>query len=136
MSCFPFLYICSWIITFMCYLQDQVDNSIPLSVCLKQLARWLSSLSEKFAIVYNSTSANTGQHPCTFATWSGRSKTVLAYFVQLMETSGFLKYINEIKLQICFNVLVNIPECYCLYYSYAYCLLPVLPLNNVLCCCC
>jgi len=57
--------VCVW------YLQDQVDNGIPLSLCLKQLARWLSSLAEKFGIVFNCTSTDNAQHPCTFATWSG-----------------------------------------------------------------
>jgi len=63
----------------MWYLQDQVDNGIPLSVCLKQLARWLSSLTEKFNIVYNSTSTNVEQRPCTFTTWSGSLKLLHSF---------------------------------------------------------
>jgi len=78
-------------------------------------------LSEKFAIVYNSTSTNTGQHPCTFATWSGSTKTVLAYVVHLTESFAFL------------NTLIKLNYPYVLLFL-MFLLLPVLQLRPTVCC--
>lgn len=84
--------MCVWV---WC-LQDQVDNGIPLSVCLKQLGRWLSSLSEKFAIVYNCTSADKGQHPCTFTTWSGNMKLLQLFWLISLISAGKLDVLKII----------------------------------------
>ncbi|VDH90291.1 ERI1 exoribonuclease 2 [Mytilus galloprovincialis] len=53
--------------------QDQVDNGIPLNLCVRKFVRWLDSLKEKKGVVFTQPSTETENcHLATIVTWSGK----------------------------------------------------------------
>lgn len=63
---------------FFCFSwQMQVEEGIPLQICLSRFTRWLQNLQFKMGVVFpnNQTSSapSAPQKLCTFLTWSGKS---------------------------------------------------------------
>ncbi|CAC5366693.1 ERI2 [Mytilus coruscus] len=60
--------------------QDQVDNGIPLNLCVRKFVRWLDSLREKKGVVFTQPSTETDKcHLATIVTWSDWDLGVCLY---------------------------------------------------------
>lgn len=71
---------------FFCFSQQmQVEEGIPLQICLSRFTRWLQNLQLKMGVVFpnNQTSSapSAPQKLCTFLTWSGKSQYYLSVFL-------------------------------------------------------
>ncbi|CAC5366694.1 ERI2 [Mytilus coruscus] len=59
---------------------DQVDNGIPLNLCVRKFVRWLDSLREKKGVVFTQPSTETDKcHLATIVTWSDWDLGVCLY---------------------------------------------------------
>ncbi|XP_071130609.1 ERI1 exoribonuclease 2-like [Mytilus edulis] len=60
--------------------QDQVDNGIPLNLCVRKFVRWLDSLKEKKGVVFTQPSTETEKcYLATIVTWSDWDLGVCLY---------------------------------------------------------
>lgn len=68
---------------FFCFSQQmQVEEGIPLQICLSRFTRWLQNLQLKMGVVFPTSSAPSApQKLCTFLTWSGKSQYYLSVFL-------------------------------------------------------
>ena len=58
------------IILFEIFFQEQVEDGIPLSLCLSRFKYWLQSQAQEHKMSYN-TSSDACPNLCTIVTWSG-----------------------------------------------------------------
>lgn len=71
---------------FFCFSrQMQVEEGIPLQICLSRFTRWLQNLQLKMDVVFpnnqTSSASSAPQKLCTFLTWSGKSQYYLSVFL-------------------------------------------------------
>lgn len=56
-------------------LQAQVDEGVPLKICLSQFCKWIHKIQQQKKIVFStgvSEPSSSEIQPCTFVTWSGK----------------------------------------------------------------
>ena len=66
-----------WIESNVCIFQRQVEEGIPLHICLSRFSRWLQTLQLQKGLTLpgerSSSTSSAFQKPCAFVTWSGNS---------------------------------------------------------------
>lgn len=61
---------------FLSFVQIQVDEGVPLHICLSQFSKWIQKIQEEKKIVFHSTPPSCAAAEgklCTFVTWSGNA---------------------------------------------------------------
>ena len=61
---------------YVALMQEQVDDGIPLNLCLSRFSHWLQRLAQEKNISYNTAGPADGSR-CTFVTWSGESREIV-----------------------------------------------------------
>ena len=58
---------------YCCLMQHQVDDGIPINLCLSRFSHWLKKLVQEKNVSYNMAGSAESRR-CTFVTWSGENR--------------------------------------------------------------
>lgn len=67
---------------FFCFVKDQVDEGVPLNICLSQFLKWIQKIQREKKITFSSgiPSHSTSEAKlCTFVTWTGKYNFTLLF---------------------------------------------------------
>lgn len=61
-------------------IQDQVDEGVPLKICLSQFSKWIQKIQQQKKIIFAAGLSDTSTCEvklCAFVTWSGKKMLYL-----------------------------------------------------------
>jgi hypothetical protein len=78
------------VINICIFFQEQVDDGIPLHLCIRKFARWLESLKDSKGVVFTQTAENCNL--ATIVTWSGN---YLSYLFVIYIVTLYMHYESQ-----------------------------------------
>lgn len=59
----------------LCFIKNQVDEGVPLYICLSQFLKWIQKIQKEKKIIFSTdtpSNSTSEAKACTFVTWTGK----------------------------------------------------------------